>query len=232
MSHTPVWSRPEPEQRTPRPPLSRSAIVAAAIRLADAEGIDAVSIRRVAALLEARPMTLYRYIGSKEDLLDLMFDELVGQVMPDPPGIEGDPPPPDDWRGALVSFASRKRRLCLTHPWVITLYGRRPLVGPHTLELLERSVVALRPLTTSVTKAVRVVNAIDDYTMGHVSRELTFGAEVTAEWQAAMRPYLCGLADSGRFPTLADLLRTPAVDDNDETFALGLTWLLDGIDAN
>ena len=223
MSHVPVWSRPEPEQRTPRPPLSRAAIVTAAIGLADAEGLDAVSIRRVAALLDARPMTLYSYIGSKEDLLDLMFDELVGQV------TDGDALPADDWRAALMTVASRKRRLCLAHPWVVTLYGRRPRVGPHTLLQLERSVVALRPLTTDLATAVRVVNAVDDYTMGHVSRELTFGAGVTAEWQAAMRPYLQGLADSGRYPALAPLLTAPLPDDADETFALGLTWLLDGI---
>src|SRR5690242_20346490 len=107
MSHAPVWSRPEPEQRTPRPPLSRAAIVAAAIRLADAEDLDAVSIRRVAALLDARPMTLYSYIGSKDALLELMFEELAGTV------TDGDPRPGDDWRAAMMAIAARKRRLCL-----------------------------------------------------------------------------------------------------------------------
>ena len=229
MSHTPVWSRPEPEQRTPKPPLNRASIVAAAIGLADAEGLDAVSIRRVAAILEARPMTLYRYIGSKEDLLDLMFDELVGRVMNEPPMLERNSRLPEDWQRSVVWFAVRKRRLCLTHPWVVTLYGRRPLVGPNTLELLERSIVWLRPLTTDTRKAIYVINAVDDYTMGHVSRELAFGAQASAEWQAAMRPYLAGLADSGRFPNLAEVLRAPAENDADYTFELGLDWLLDGI---
>ncbi len=217
----PVWSRPEPERRAP---LDRTGIVSAAMRLADSEGLDAVSIRRVAAVLDARPMSLYSYIGSKEDLFDLMFDELAGEV------LKGDPLPPA-WRRAMVVVAGRKRQLCLAHPWAISLYGRRPRVGPHVLMQLERSVVALRPLTTDVAVAVQVVNAVDDYTMGHVTRELTFGTAAAGEWQDTMRPYLRDLAESGRYPVLAPLLAAPAGDDGDATFLAGLAWLLDGIGA-
>src|SRR4051794_27652562 len=103
----PVWSRLPPE-RPPR--LTREVIVEAGLRLADAEGLDAVSIRRVAAVLDARPMTLYSHIDRKEDLLDLMFDRLAGTV------LEGEPLP-SGWRDALVVIASRKRRVCLAHPW-------------------------------------------------------------------------------------------------------------------
>jgi AcrR family transcriptional regulator len=217
----PVWSRPEPERRAP---LDRARIVAAATGLADAEGLDAVSIRRVAAVLGARPMSLYNYIGSKEDLLDLMFDELAGEV------LKGGPLPPG-WREAMTVVAGRKRQLCLAHPWAIRLYGRRPRVGPHVLMQLERSVVALRPLTTDLADAVQIVNAVDDYTMGHVTRELTFGGSVAGEWEETMRPYLRGLVESGRYPVLAPLLVAPVSDDGDATFAAGLAWFLDGIGA-
>jgi AcrR family transcriptional regulator len=220
----PVWSWTEPEPTQPRAPLSRAAIVAAAIRRADAEGLDAVTIRGVAALLRARPMSLYKHIGSKEDLLDLMFDELVGLV------LEGGALP-EHWRAAIEVVAARKRRLALAHPWLVVLYGRRPLVGPSTLAQLEQSVVALRGLTTDLATAVRVVNAVDDYTMGHVTRELTFGAARSEQWQNAVRPYLRQVAASGHYPVLGPLLTDPVPDDAEDTFTSGLAWLLDGIEA-
>jgi AcrR family transcriptional regulator len=219
---SPVWSRPPPERR---PRLTREAIVAAGLRLADAEGLDAVSIRRVAAVLGARPMTLYGHIERKDDLLDLMFDELAGTV------LEGEPLPPG-WREALVVIATRKRRLCLAHPWAVDLYARRPRVGPNSVLQLERSIIALRPLTADLVQAVRVVNAVDDYTMGHVTRELTYDAGGAADWNRAMRPYLAGLAASGQYPALAPLLAEPLQEDGDATFATGLGWLLDGIAAS
>jgi AcrR family transcriptional regulator len=216
----PVWSRPEPERK---PSLSREAIVAAAMRLADSEGIDAVSIRRVAAELDARPMSFYKHLGSKDDLLDLMFDELAGKVLGEPL--------PEDWREAMTVVAGRKRRLSLAHPWAITLYGRRPSVGPNVLRQLEQSVLALRPLTADLDRALRVVYAIDDYTMGHVTRELTFLVAAAGEWQRAVRPYLDRLAASGQFPALMPALGRPPAADGAESFAEGLAWLLDGIEA-
>jgi AcrR family transcriptional regulator len=216
---TPVWWRPPPDRK---PRLTREVIVDAALRLADAEGLDAVSIRRVAAVLGSRPMTLYSHIERKEDLLDLMFDHLAGTV------LEGDPLPPG-WRDALVVIASRKRRLCLAHPWAVALYARRPRVGPNSVLQLERSITALRPLTTDLVQATRVVNAVDDYTMGHVTRELVYDAGGDADWSRAMRPYLASLAASGAYPALAPLLADPVRDDSDATFVTGLRWLLDGI---
>jgi AcrR family transcriptional regulator len=215
----PVWSR-LPVERRPR--LTREVVVDAGLRVADAEGLDAVSIRRVAALLNSPPMTLYGHIERKEDLLDLMFDQLAGTV------LEGDPLP-SGWRDALLVIASRKRRVCLAHPWAVALYARRPRVGPNSVMQLERSITALRPLTVDLRQATRVVNAVDDYTMGHVTRELVYDAGGAADWSQAMRPYLTSLAESGRYPALAPLLADPLEDDNDATFVTGLRWLLDGI---
>ncbi|MFI5897346.1 TetR/AcrR family transcriptional regulator C-terminal domain-containing protein [Actinoplanes sp. NPDC051513] len=214
-----VRSRPRPEGRRR---LTREVIVAAGLRLADAEGLDAVSIRGLAAMLGARPMSLYRHIERKEDLLDLMFDDLAGAVLEDGPL-------PSGWRDALMVVADRKRRVCLAHPWAAALYARRPRIGPNSVMQLELAIAALRPLTADLVQAVRVVNAVDDYTIGHVTRELIYDAGGEADWSQAMRPYLTGLADSGRYPTLAPLLADPVRDDSDATFAAGLGWLLDGI---
>ena len=199
--------------------------MAAGLRVADADGLDAVSIRRVAAALGARPMTLYSHIERKEDLLDLMFDDLAGTV------LEGDPLP-SGWRDALTVVATRKRRVCLTHPWAVTLYARRPRVGPNSVMQLELAIRALRPLTADLVQATRVVNAVDDYTMGHVTREIIYDAGGDADWSRAMQPYLTSLAESGRYPTLTPLLVEPVRDDSETTFVTGLRWLLDGIAAS
>src|SRR3954449_4175411 len=94
-----------------RSSLSREAIVAAALALADAEGLDAVSIRRVAAALGARPMSLYTHIAAKDDLVDLMADAVVGEVL-----VED---PPAGWRAALGAMAERSWRTFVAHPWLL-----------------------------------------------------------------------------------------------------------------
>jgi hypothetical protein len=129
----------------------------------------------------------------------------------------------------MAVVASCKRRLCLAHPWAIALYARRPRVSPNSVIPLERSIVALRPLTGDLVLATRVVNAVDDYTMGHVTRDLVYDAGGAADWSRAMGPYLASLAESGQYPALAPILADPVRDDGDETFVTGLGWLLDGI---
>lgn len=216
--NVPAWARPalQAERRAERrPALTREGIVAAAIGVADSDGLDALSMRRVAADLDARVMTLYSHVASKDDLLDLMFDALAGEAVLDDV--------PAGWRPALVELAGRKRRLCLAHPWMVTLFSLRPRAGPNSLRQLDRAMAAVADLTADPAAAAAVVSAVDDYTLGHVTRELTYRDD------AALRPYLRELADSGDYPTLAPLLLEPVPPDHDATFALGLAWLLDGL---
>src|SRR5262245_25957268 len=114
-----IWARPDRAGRGPRPAHSRAAIAAAAVRIADAEGLDAVSMRRLAAELGAGATSLYRYVARKDDLLDLMVDAVVG---------EGPPPaaPSGDWRADLREIAYSTRALILRHPWAAMLLAGRP----------------------------------------------------------------------------------------------------------
>ncbi|GAB3984282.1 TetR/AcrR family transcriptional regulator C-terminal domain-containing protein [Actinoallomurus acanthiterrae] len=224
---TPVWARESGKRRST---LSREAIVAAALRIADAEGLAAVSIRRIATELDARTMSLYSYIDSKADLLDLMADEIAGEVVI----REG---LPAEWRQAITMIACREREVGLRHPWQIDLVTQKPrvMIGPNGLRHLEQSVAALAGLRLEPLDAWRVIAAVDDYVLGFVSREvrereITRHAEAGGlEGEALVRPYLQGLADSGEFVTITPLLREGLRFTGSE-FEQGLNWMLDGIE--
>ncbi|MEV0408552.1 TetR/AcrR family transcriptional regulator C-terminal domain-containing protein [Actinoallomurus sp. NPDC050550] len=226
-SVTPVWARESGKRRST---LSREAIVTAALRIADAEGLAAVSIRRIATELGARTMSLYSYIDSKADLFDLMTEEIAGEVLI----AEG---LPADWRQAITAIACRSREVGLRHPWQIDLVNQRShaMIGPNGLRHLEQSVAALSGLRLEPLDAWRAIAAVDDYVLGFVSREIrereiARHAEAGGlEGEELVQPYLQGLADSGEFvaitPLLRDGLRCTGGD-----FEQGLNWMLDGIE--
>ncbi|GAA3121614.1 TetR family transcriptional regulator [Streptosporangium carneum] len=216
-----------------RPKLTREAIVASAIAIADAEGIDAVSIRRVAAELGARAMSLYTHIERKEDLFDLMADEVNAEIL-----VEGELP--GDWREAISAIVRRTREVLRRHPWLVDLVSRRPQVGPNGLRHGEQSLAALSRLRIEPEWKWRIIAAVDDYALGFVIREgmrqegSRGYAWTQAERDALMRPYLREFIDSGEFPNLAPLLADGAPDVEggdraDDDFERGLRWMLDGI---
>src|SRR5450755_3706286 len=151
-----IWTRPLKEKRE-RP--TREAIVAAATGLADTHGLDAVSIRRVAAALHTRPMDLYHYFARKDELIDLMVDEVIAAAVP------GEIPP--DWRDALSAIARALRAVCLAHPWMVTAAGQQALIGPNVMRHAEQSLVATAALGIDRTKRLAIWRAVDSYTLGH-----------------------------------------------------------------
>ncbi|MBI5088390.1 MAG: TetR family transcriptional regulator [Actinobacteria bacterium] len=119
-----VWTRAEPGARKTR--FNRDEIAAAAIRIADAEGFDAVSMRRIAAELGAGTMTLYHYVRTKDELLTLVVDAVLGEVV-----VPDDQPLPDDWRQALTVLAHRSRAAVTAHPWMLDIHDDPP-IGPNS----------------------------------------------------------------------------------------------------
>ncbi|MFG1706058.1 TetR/AcrR family transcriptional regulator C-terminal domain-containing protein [Nonomuraea sp. M3C6] len=222
-----VWSRPPPPRR---PVLTREAIVAAAIAIADAEGLGAVSIRRVAAELGARAMTLYSYIERKEDLLALMLDEIAAEVL-----IDG--PLPADWREALLLMAWRERELVRRHPWRVELISQRVAVGPNAMRHVEQKLSAFDGLGVDRLTAWRFLAAFNDYMTGFVVRESLERGEPRelgisdAERAAVAEPYIKELVDSGEFPRLAPMIEQ-GVRGADDNFERGLNWVLDGIEGD
>src|SRR5690349_20491948 len=127
-----IWMRPQRNSRGPDPTYSREQITAAAIKVADAEGIEAVSMRRIAREVSAGAMSLYRYLGSKDDLIELMTDAVLGEdPLPDKPG--------EGWRAGIQRMADRSRAIMLRHPWAATLSPGRPGFGPNMMVTMEAS---------------------------------------------------------------------------------------------
>ncbi|MDA0563352.1 TetR/AcrR family transcriptional regulator C-terminal domain-containing protein [Streptomonospora sp. S1-112] len=221
-----VWDRPEPPARPA--PLDRERIVAAALALADEGGLEAVSLRKVAARLDVGPMRLYGFIATKEELFDLMVDEVHAEILPEEP--------PSQWREALRVRAHRTRRAALRHPWLADLLGGRPTLGPNALAATEAT---LAPLDgrTDIDTALRAVETVNAYTIGAIRREV---ANLRAEratglsksdWQRASGPHVERMLATGRFPALARAVREATHVDAEESFATGLEWVLDAVAA-
>jgi AcrR family transcriptional regulator len=220
-----IWIRPTLEQ--PKRP-TREDIVAAAIDLADAEGLQAVSIRRVAAALRTRPMGLYSHIARKDDLLDLMLDQVLGEVLLDQL--------PDDWRDALRVIARHTRATARRHPWIVSALGQRPTIGPNGMRHREQSLAAVAGLNVDLFRKGALLVAVDAYTIGHVTMELAEHETQRRErltnpqWRSATQAYLQRLIDSGDFPQLAglDIDAGLSPTDHERLFDAGLDWLLTG----
>ncbi|MET8798750.1 TetR/AcrR family transcriptional regulator C-terminal domain-containing protein [Nocardia sp. NPDC004568] len=190
-----------------------------------AEGLAAVSLRKVAAALEVGPMRLYGYIATKDELLDLMVDAVYAEIRP----------VGDNWREVLRSLAETTRQAAHRHEWFADLIGGRPQLGPHAMARGEAVVAAMGCL--DVDMVMPVSDAVNAYVVGAIRREITEQRAERAtgmdkrQWQATFGPYLERAFATGRYPALATVIRDAAHLDADRTFRIGLEFLLDGIEA-
>jgi AcrR family transcriptional regulator len=163
VSTLPIWAQPAPSTRKPR--FTRDQIAAAALEIADRDGFAELSMRRVADALGAGTMTLYYYVRTKDDLLALMADALMGEV------VERSTPLPAHWRAALEVIAGAMRETFSRHPWALgTLEGAR-LGGPNTLRHIEHSLAAVSGLNVPVKAKFELLAIVDDYVFGTVQRD-------------------------------------------------------------
>ncbi|MET9495988.1 TetR/AcrR family transcriptional regulator [Streptomyces sp. NPDC006552] len=196
-----IWARPERAGRGPRPAHSRADIAAAAVRVADAEGIDAVSMRKIAAELDMGTMSLYNYVPRKEDLYELMVDAVSGEyAYPEPTG---------DWRADVLALARQTRALMHRHPWLPRLMS--PVYGfsPNALTYLEYCLRCLDPLERPYGTKMELIAAVTSVVTTYVANEIateerTRSLPWSAEQEQAVRiGYLGGQVASGRYPRLA-----------------------------
>ena len=218
--------------------LSRDEIVRTAIRVADAEGADAVSMRRIARELNAGTMSLYWHIVSKEELLDLMLDAVQGD--------RENPEPSGDWRRDMREAAGAIRQTLHEHPWMMDFIGGRPPVGPKSLRNLERTLGYFDGLNLNIRMAMDIATTLGTYVMGAVLREVqeqnsqTYIEQMLADMTEAERDKVFGefterVRATGRYPHLAEVLDAgydpDAAETRDARFEFGLDCLLDGIAA-
>jgi len=221
-----VWDRPEPSTRPV--PLDRERIVSAAIALADEGGLEAVSLRKVAARLDAGPMRLYGYISTKEELFDLMVDEVYAELLPEEQ--------PDGWRAVLRTRSLLTRQAALRHEWLADLLGGRPAMGPNALAVGEATLAAFDGLADLDT-VVRGVDTVTAYVTGAIRHEI---ANLRAEratglserdWQRARGPYMARMLATGRYPAVARFVHEGTDVDAETSFTTGLDWVLDAVAA-
>jgi AcrR family transcriptional regulator len=225
-----VWMLPDRPGRGPRPAHSREQITAAAIRIADADGLDAVTMRRVAAEIGCGTMTLYRYVPTKDHLLDLMIDATEGEVVL--PRV-----PAADWRAGLRAVAEMQRDRLLRHPWLATLESGRPSFGPNSLRNLEEGFGMLDGLGLDIDQILVLVTTLLAFVRGAVIGELAEQEAQrrtglnTQQWQARMAPYVATLVESGKYPAFNRIITEAKLPHSgaDEGFALGLELVLDGL---
>ena len=230
----PIWLRPEPGERKPR--FTREAIARAAIEIADAEGFDAVSMRRIADRLGAGTMTLYHYVHTKADLIALMDDALMGEILL-PEGTLA-----EDWRAGLTAIARRTRDVFRRHPWaLLAMQGAIP--GPNGARHFEQCLAALGHTSFDRQTKLDVLALVDDFVFGHTLRaaetHATMQQQPDAEAVAAIRAWAQQRYDTGEFPHTqaffgrGDIAKTLAevagVDDEEGRFERGLATLLEGV---
>ncbi|MGW0932623.1 TetR/AcrR family transcriptional regulator [Streptomyces sp. NPDC002644] len=221
-----LWLGHGRPRRGRRPAFTREGIVAAAVELADAEGLEAVSMRQVAARVGAGVMSLYSYAPDKETLLELMVDHVAGE-------LPVDREPTGDWRGDLKAVARLQRAHMLRHRWLPAALASRRTPGPNTLAFLEHVLAALRPSGLDGAARMEVFAQVTAFVAGHVAHEIAQASSArTPERSAAEARYLAEVAADGRHPELAEVLASPHRPvDPDATFARFLDRLVDGLDA-
>jgi AcrR family transcriptional regulator len=243
-----LWSKCEAPKRGPKPALTVDEIVAAAVELADAEGLAALSMRKVADRLGRSPMALYTYVPSKAELLDVMLDTVLGELPREYPAGDG-------WRAAAEASARTGWAFYERHPWVLQISGSRALLGPHELDAYEAQVRIFDGLGLEALEVVRITAVVADFVRGaakavHDARHAPRATGLSDdEWWLARSALLDEMVEpevwGDRWPTLSRLGEQQAFDQPDrapeddtpytvrdalDSFEFGLRLLLDGVE--
>jgi len=227
-----VWKRAERGSRKPR--FTRDDIAAAAIRIADAEGFDAVSMRRLAAELDAGTMTLYHYVRTKDELLTLVVDAFLAEVVVPP-----DQGLPRDWRAAITLIARRTRDALRRHPWILDITDD-PSIGPNAMRHFDQSWQALMPLEAELEDKLDLISLVDEYVFGFCLHERNNLRDDPADGE--MMAYIEALLIDDEYPALSAMVAEmglPQVWSRMDAHARGtarfdrnLARLLDGFEAS
>jgi AcrR family transcriptional regulator len=226
-----IWMRPEQATRGPKPAYSRAQIAEAAVRIADEEGLEAATMRRIAAEIGAGAMSLYRYVPSRDDLIMLMADLLMGEI--DVAGL-----PSGDWRADLTRYANEVRSMWLRHPWIATVHRSLHSFGPNQLLLIER-VMGVLDAHISVDENLVLMSILNGYVESVARDEVTAAEEVRrsglseTEWLGRTYPYVQQLLESGNYPIFTKIAleaRQPRLAPGDQ-FRYGLERVLDCVAA-
>jgi AcrR family transcriptional regulator len=224
MAWQPIWMRAPAASGTGRPAeWSRAQITDAAITVAAADGLPAVTMRRVATELGAGAASLYRHLDTRDDLLDLMIDRALRDHAPGPDT--------GDWRADLVADYLGLLRFLRERPWLVDALTRRPGLGPEAVRLFEHSLGRISSDPAPATAKLEALGVLNGLVRTHALHELQ-GGVLRAEFVAAQAAFLQRSAADGGHPhlaaTLAEVAAEP-VEPQDDRFGRILTLVLDGL---
>lgn len=225
-----LWGTGDRPSRGPKPALTLGRIVTAAVSIADAEGLDALSMRRLSTDLGTGTMSLYRYVPGKAELLDLMLDHVLGEPLTDAPSDA-----PADWRAALDTMAHTYLEQLSRHPWLLKINQARTVLGPSALRGLELALARIRGMGLTDQELISTIITVNSFVEGIARTRLQTteavqqtGLSNDAFWED-QRPYLERAMRSGGYPLMAALSEDAFSYDVDH-FVFGLQRLLDGFD--
>ncbi|MEU4801685.1 TetR/AcrR family transcriptional regulator [Actinosynnema sp. NPDC023587] len=224
-----VWTR---QRRSGgRPALNRAQIVAEAVALLDAEGVDALTMRRLGSRLGAGATSLYRHVANRDELIELVVDEVYGEIEVRTTG--------DDWREAITACARSVREMILRHPWIASLLGQAGLsyLGPNVMRLNEGMMVMLDVAGFPLEDAGPAISTVLAYVIGVGVNEaawltmLARSDQSERDWQRRLDPTLARAVEE--YPHLraqyADTTDAHPADLREHNFAYGLDRVLDGL---
>ena len=207
-----------------RTPLSRERVLRAAVALAEAGGIEALTMRRLGQELGVEAMSLYKHVANKEDLLDGMVDVVFGEIELPPTGT--------DWRSAMRRRAISVRGALTRHPWATPLMQSRSRPGPATLRHHDAVIGTLRAAGFSIPLVAHAFSAIDSYVYGFALQQRSLPFE-TGEETAELAQSIMASFPADEYPHLVELtvqhVLQPGYDYGDE-FEFGLDLILDGLE--
>jgi AcrR family transcriptional regulator len=221
-----LWGLDDPAgRRGPKRSLSVQSIGATAVRIADAEGLSAVSMASVAKALGTTAMSLYRYVDSRQELEVVMYDLALGPA----PEVH----PRRSWRRDLEDWARAEARQLAAHPWALEVRPGSPQVTPNLLAWTDTGMQIVLRSGLAEQPAASALLLVDGFARQHVLRGLQFtDLEATAGWAGQLRE----LVDPAAMPGLSQVLESGALEPGepgdfpDDEFEFGLGLVLDGIE--
>jgi AcrR family transcriptional regulator len=227
-----AWGLRRPPQKGPKRVLSLGRIVETAVRLADAEGIGAISMSRIAKELNSSTMSLYRYVSAKDELLPLMVDAAFGEPVPHP---VKEP----HWRDGLGHWSRAYLGVLRSHPWVVRIPISGPPSTPHQIAWAEQGLRFLGRTPLTEAQKMSAILLLSGLVRNEAQLADTYEAfaQKDADGSQTMLDYrrlIEKLADPGRFPAIHAAVEAgvfDASDGEDTEFSFALTCALDGIEA-
>jgi AcrR family transcriptional regulator len=223
-----IWTRPERSARGPAPEHSRAEIAAAGITLADARGLGAVTMRSAAAAIGTAPASLYRYVATRDELVELMADQVYGEMSYREPG-SGDPV------ADLLRLAQQSRAIYHRHPWLLDVPATGTLPGPNAVAFIEHTLAALAAVDLTGPEKLVTVGLFSGVVRLFAQTEISQrqAGQDAVQWQNSLGGYLLQISAAGQHPHLAGALSAPPAGDGpaqeEPLFDRAMTRILTGL---